>query len=56
MTDPETFWKRWQGPDTMFLFTQRTTYEDLLRTRKPVMFPVVEDQRNIVLCNREVHL
>ncbi len=56
MMDPEMFWKNWQGPDTIFLFTQRAIYDDLLRNRTPIMFPVVEDQRNVVLCNREVHL
>ena len=55
MTDPETFWKRWQGQNLVFLFTRKSDYQDILKNRRPVMFPVVEDQRNIVLCNREVH-
>ncbi|HTF99379.1 MAG TPA: glycosyltransferase family 39 protein [Nitrospirota bacterium] len=54
MNSPE-FWKRWQGQETIFLFTQRTNYDTLRNMPGVNIFPVAEDQRTIVLCNREVH-
>lgn len=54
MTDSASFWKQWEGPSTVYLVTKRETYEALRENPKLRLFPVVEDGRNIVLCNREV--
>ncbi len=54
MTDSAAFWKQWEGPATIYLVTERETYEALRKRPKLRLFPVVEDGRNIVLCNREV--
>jgi 4-amino-4-deoxy-L-arabinose transferase-like glycosyltransferase len=54
MMAPDPFWKRWQGPQTLYLITSKDTYESLRRNPRLTLFPVVEDRRNIVLSNREV--
>jgi 4-amino-4-deoxy-L-arabinose transferase-like glycosyltransferase len=54
MMDPETFWKKWQGPDRIFMMTSRAAFEALRKNTNTIMFPLVENQRNIVVCNREV--
>ncbi len=55
MTDGDTFWKRWQGPATLYVLTNIEAYENLKRS-KPflTLFPISRNQRNIVLCNKEV--
>jgi 4-amino-4-deoxy-L-arabinose transferase-like glycosyltransferase len=55
MTDGAAFWKRWQGPATMYVLTRNEDYEDLKRSEPSLpLFPIVRDNRNIVLSNREV--
>jgi len=55
MTDGDTFWKRWQGPATMYVLTRIEDYEILKRSMPHLtLFPVTQDQRNILLSNREV--
>ncbi len=54
MMAPDPFWKRWQGPETIYLITMKDTYESLRQNPKLTLYPVAEDQRNIVLSNREV--
>jgi 4-amino-4-deoxy-L-arabinose transferase-like glycosyltransferase len=55
MTDGDTFWKRWQGPATMYVLTRIEEYEILKQSRPPLsLFPIAQDRRNIVLSNREV--
>lgn len=54
MMDPGPFWKRWQGQQTLYLITSKDTYESMQRNPNLTLYPVVEDRRNIVLCNREV--
>ena len=55
MTDGDTFWKRWQGPATMYVLTRMENYEALKQSmpRLP-LFPIAQNRRNIVLSNREV--
>ena len=55
MMDGASFWKRWEGPTTIYLLTEIETY-DILRKSKPglSLFPITRDQRNILLCNKEV--
>lgn len=55
MTDGATFWKRWQGPETMYVLTELESYEALKRSRPRLkLFPIARDQRNILLSNKEV--
>jgi len=54
MTDYETFWKQWQEPGRIFMMTTRTNYENLRKNSKIKIYPFAENQRNIVLCNKEV--
>ncbi len=54
MMDPDAFWKRWQGPGTLYLITDKDTYEGLRQNAKLKLFPVAADRTNIVLSNIEV--
>jgi 4-amino-4-deoxy-L-arabinose transferase-like glycosyltransferase len=55
MTDGDTFWKRWQGPATMYVLTRIEDYETLKQSNPRLpLFPIAQDRRNIVLSNREV--
>jgi 4-amino-4-deoxy-L-arabinose transferase-like glycosyltransferase len=55
MTDGATFWKRWQGPATMYVLTPIKDYEALKRSEPGLpLFPIARNSRNIVLSNREV--
>jgi len=55
MTDGDTFWKRWQGPATMYLLTPIEDYEALKQSSPDLpLFPIARNNRNIVLSNREV--
>ncbi len=55
MTDGAVFWKRWHGSATMYVMTPVEDYEALKRTEPGLpLFPIVRNERNIVLSNREV--
>ena len=54
MMEPDAFWKRWQGPETFYMIASKDTYEAMSQNPKLKLFPVAEDQGNIVLSNREV--
>jgi hypothetical protein len=55
MTDGATFWKRWQGPATMYVVTRIEDYESLKRSEPSLpLFPIARNDRNIVLSNKEV--
>jgi 4-amino-4-deoxy-L-arabinose transferase-like glycosyltransferase len=55
MTDGDTFWKRWQGPATMYVMTRIEDYEARKRSDPGLpLFLIARDSRNIVLSNREV--
>jgi 4-amino-4-deoxy-L-arabinose transferase-like glycosyltransferase len=55
MTDGATFWKRWQGPATIYVLTPIEDYETLKRSDPDLpLFPIARDERNIVFSNREV--
>jgi 4-amino-4-deoxy-L-arabinose transferase-like glycosyltransferase len=54
MTDGDTFWKRWQGPATMYVLTRIEDYEALKQSNPHLpLFPIARNRRNIVLSNRE---
>jgi Aminoarabinose transferase C-terminal domain len=54
MMEPDAFWKRWQGPETLYMIARKDTYEAMCQNPKLKLFPVAKDQNNIVLSNREV--
>jgi 4-amino-4-deoxy-L-arabinose transferase-like glycosyltransferase len=55
MTDGATFWKRWQGPATMYVLTRIEDYESLKRSEPGLpLYPIARNQRTIVLSNKEV--
>jgi hypothetical protein len=55
ITDGTTFWKRWQGTTTMYVFTMIEDYEALKQSKPDLpLFPIARNQRNIVLSNKEV--
>jgi hypothetical protein len=55
MTDTAAFWKRWTGPGTMYAVMEMSTYEALRASDPGVkLYPVAQDQKNILLSNREV--
>jgi 4-amino-4-deoxy-L-arabinose transferase-like glycosyltransferase len=55
MTDSTAFWKRWTGPGTMYALMEMRTYEALQTSGPSVkLYPVAQDQKNILLANREV--
>jgi len=54
MMEPDAFWKRWRGPETLYMIASKDTYESMCQNPRLKLFPVAEDQGNIVLSNREV--
>ena len=55
MIDEETFWRRWQGPTTVYLLTDLGTYDGIRRFDDHLPLNIVaRDRRNILLTNREV--
>jgi hypothetical protein len=54
MTDSVTFWKRWQGPSTMYVVMETDKYDILRNDPRFKLFPVARTRRNILLSNREV--
>ncbi len=55
MMDSAAFWKRWMGPETIYLLMEVKNY-DIVRTLNPhvKLYPVMRDENNIVLSNKEV--
>ena len=52
MTDDDSFWKRWNSPDTVYMLTEQTTYEKL-RSGRAFQFRVVaQGLYDIVLSNK----
>lgn len=55
MIDEETFWRRWQGPTTVYLLTDLGNYDGIRRIDDHFPLNIVaRDRRNILLTNREV--
>jgi 4-amino-4-deoxy-L-arabinose transferase-like glycosyltransferase len=48
------FWKRWQGPSTMYAVMELEEYENLRRDPNLRLFPIARTRRNILLSNQEV--
>ena len=55
MMDSDAFWKRWKGPETIYMLMEVKIYEALLSSNPRVkLYPIAWDKKNIVLSNREV--
>ena len=55
MTDTEPFWKRWKGPETIYLLTEAETYDALRGANQDIkLFPVARERDTVVVSNREV--
>jgi 4-amino-4-deoxy-L-arabinose transferase-like glycosyltransferase len=55
MIDETEFWRRWNGPSTVFLVTSRTNYDTLLKNSGRTFFFVTDSRRDIVLTNERIH-
>lgn len=55
MMDSASFWKRWTGPETIYLLMEVKIYE-VMRSLNPhlKLYPVVRNENTIVLSNRKV--
>lgn len=55
MMDSAAFWKRWTGPETIYVLMEIKTYEAVRASNPRVkLHPIAQDKKNIVLSNREV--
>ncbi|HEY6012151.1 MAG TPA: glycosyltransferase family 39 protein [Nitrospirota bacterium] len=54
MIDNAEFLKRWQGPTTMYMLTEITTYDALRKDSRCALYPIARDRRNILVSNKEV--
>jgi 4-amino-4-deoxy-L-arabinose transferase-like glycosyltransferase len=54
MMNSEAFWKLWRDQETLYLVTSKETFDVIRRSPNIKLFPVAEDQNNIILCNREI--
>jgi len=55
MIDDAECWKRWNGPDTVFLVTSKTNYDTLLKNSGKSFNFVADSRRDIVLTNQRIH-
>jgi 4-amino-4-deoxy-L-arabinose transferase-like glycosyltransferase len=53
MLDESSFWRRWEGPGTMYLVTSRRNYDTLLRDSGRPYRIVIDTPENVVLANRK---
>jgi len=54
MIDNTTFWKRWQGPGTIYMMTDHKTYDTLRKYPELFFFTVASNRQNILVSNRRV--
>jgi hypothetical protein len=52
MTDDATFWRRWNSPATVYMLTEKTTYEKLLSGSSFQFHIVAQDLYDILLSNK----
>jgi len=53
MINSAELWKRWQGPNTMYMLLEIEKYELLLKDARLTLYPMARNQRNILVTNRE---
>lgn len=54
MIDSATFWKRWDGPSTIYMLTEIKKYDALRKNPHLKLFPVAQNSRNILLVNKDL--
>jgi 4-amino-4-deoxy-L-arabinose transferase-like glycosyltransferase len=55
MTDSATFWKRWKGPSTIYVFMDAETYKAVPIVNPSVrLYPIARNKETVVVSNREV--
>ncbi|HUI68282.1 MAG TPA: phospholipid carrier-dependent glycosyltransferase [Nitrospirota bacterium] len=54
MVDDATFWKRWDGPSTVYMLTKRGTYDALQATGHKNVYLIASTDDNILAVNKEM--
>ena len=54
MTTSDLFWKRWNGPETIYVFMNRDVYGWLTLLKKPNLFLVAGNDETVLLSNKEM--
>jgi 4-amino-4-deoxy-L-arabinose transferase-like glycosyltransferase len=54
MIDNTTFWKRWEGPSTMYMLTKHTTYDILRAEHSKKIYLIAGTDDNVLLANKEI--
>jgi len=54
MVDDATFWKRWNGPNTVYMATKKNTYNELLAAGHKNVYLVTESGDNVLAVNKEM--
>ncbi len=53
MIDRPTFWKRWEGPSTIYMLTKRSTYDALLAEGRKDLYFIEGTDDNVLIINKE---
>ncbi|CAN5237865.1 glycosyltransferase family 39 protein [soil metagenome] len=48
----DTFWQRWQGPQPMFMITNKKRYEKMLAEHRPALYVIARTQDDLLISNR----
>ena len=54
MVDEATFWKRWDGPSTIYMLTKRGTYDALYAAGHKNIYLIVGTDDNVLAVNKEM--
>jgi hypothetical protein len=54
MVDEATFWKRWDGPSTMYMLTKRGTYDALHAAGHKNIYLIAGTDDNVLAVNKEM--
>jgi hypothetical protein len=54
MIDGASFWKRWDGPSTVYMLTKRETYDELRMAGQKNLSLIAGTDRNVLVVNKEM--
>jgi hypothetical protein len=54
MVDDATFWKRWNGPNTVYMAMKKNTYNELQAAGHKNVYLVSESGDNVLAVNKEM--
>jgi 4-amino-4-deoxy-L-arabinose transferase-like glycosyltransferase len=54
MIDDQEFWRRWNGPSTVYMLTKRTTYDSLRADHSKKIYLIAGTDGNVLLANKEI--